>query len=319
MLENFIYSKQKSLFEEKLNNGEVLDEAIVFIEDTKEIWNHGTYFNCSEVDLSDYTTQEELKNVLSEYIKTTTLTTELAKKQDTITDLSTIRSGAALGSTSVQPADISDMETKTNAAAIYQPIGDYATKSELPAKLSDLTDDVVTGNYLPLSGGTLNGDTAETLRINRTTETPYVSFLSGGNLNGYLGVSSSGVPVYANSAGTMHTIWHTGNLAGDSLTSFMNYYEGSNTATSVASIPVSKRLVVATVSASASFSLASVPAAGREIHVIINNSSTSDISIALPNSGNYICLVDTALAIKAGSYAEVNVISDGTKMYIRSL
>lgn len=44
MLNNFIFAKQKSLFEEKLNNGEVLDEAIVFIEDTKEIWNHGTYF-----------------------------------------------------------------------------------------------------------------------------------------------------------------------------------------------------------------------------------------------------------------------------------
>lgn len=47
MLNNFIYAKQKSLFEEKLNAGEVLDEAIVFIEDTKEIWNHGTYFNSS--------------------------------------------------------------------------------------------------------------------------------------------------------------------------------------------------------------------------------------------------------------------------------
>lgn len=54
MLNNFIYSKQKSLFEEKLNNGEVLDEAIVFIEDTKEIWNHGTYFGTSltEDDIS---------------------------------------------------------------------------------------------------------------------------------------------------------------------------------------------------------------------------------------------------------------------------
>ena len=44
MLNNFIYAKAKSLFEEKLSAGEVLDEAIVFIEDTKEIWNHGTYF-----------------------------------------------------------------------------------------------------------------------------------------------------------------------------------------------------------------------------------------------------------------------------------
>lgn len=44
MLNNFIYSKTKELFEEKLASNEVLDEAIVFIEDTKEIWNHGTYF-----------------------------------------------------------------------------------------------------------------------------------------------------------------------------------------------------------------------------------------------------------------------------------
>lgn len=37
MLSNFIYAQKKSLFEEKLNAGEILDEAIVFIEDTKEI------------------------------------------------------------------------------------------------------------------------------------------------------------------------------------------------------------------------------------------------------------------------------------------
>ena len=45
MLENFIYAEEKSSFEEKLNNGEVLNEAIAFIEDTKEIWTHGTYFS----------------------------------------------------------------------------------------------------------------------------------------------------------------------------------------------------------------------------------------------------------------------------------
>ena len=53
MLENFIYAKEKSLFEEALSNGEVLDEAIVFIEDTKEIWNHGTYFDGSTFDPSN--------------------------------------------------------------------------------------------------------------------------------------------------------------------------------------------------------------------------------------------------------------------------
>lgn len=140
MLENFIYAKQKSLFEEKLNNGEVLDEAIVFIEDTKEIWNHGTYFDGSTFDFTDI--EASIQNILD-------------TKQDNISDLETIRSGAALGATAVQPAAITDMETKTNAAATYQPIGDYATKAELPTKVSELENDVpyvVDAKSLPENG-----------------------------------------------------------------------------------------------------------------------------------------------------------------------
>lgn len=43
-------------------------------------------------------------------------------KQNTIIDLASIRDGAALGATAVQPEAISDMETKTNAAATYLPL-----------------------------------------------------------------------------------------------------------------------------------------------------------------------------------------------------
>ena len=49
MLNNFIYAQTKALFEEHLLAGNILDEAIVFIEDTKEIWNHGTYFGGADV------------------------------------------------------------------------------------------------------------------------------------------------------------------------------------------------------------------------------------------------------------------------------
>ena len=56
MLNNFIFARKKSLFTSELEKGNILDEAIVFIEDTKEIWNHGTYFDCSTVDLSNYIT-----------------------------------------------------------------------------------------------------------------------------------------------------------------------------------------------------------------------------------------------------------------------
>lgn len=50
MLNNFIYAETKDLFLDELNAGNVLDEAIVFIADTKEIWNHGTYFAGPAVD-----------------------------------------------------------------------------------------------------------------------------------------------------------------------------------------------------------------------------------------------------------------------------
>lgn len=47
MLTNFVYAKSKAMFEERLDNAEVPNDAIVFIEDTKEIWTHGTYFGTS--------------------------------------------------------------------------------------------------------------------------------------------------------------------------------------------------------------------------------------------------------------------------------
>lgn len=49
MLNNFIYAQTKALFEAQLLAGNILDEAIVFIEDTKEIWNHGTYFGSTDL------------------------------------------------------------------------------------------------------------------------------------------------------------------------------------------------------------------------------------------------------------------------------
>jgi hypothetical protein len=58
MLNNFIYAQTKDLFLEALGAGNILDEAIVFIEDTKEIWNHGHYFAGLQ-DLSKFVTDEQ--------------------------------------------------------------------------------------------------------------------------------------------------------------------------------------------------------------------------------------------------------------------
>lgn len=90
MLNNFIYAKTKDLFTAQLQAGNVLDEAIVFIEDTKEIWNHGTYFCGITIDSEN----------LDESVQTA-----LLSKQDTLVSgasIKTINGESILGSGNIK-------------------------------------------------------------------------------------------------------------------------------------------------------------------------------------------------------------------------
>lgn len=110
--DTLVHFKTKTAFNTELEAGNIQQTSIVFIDDSKEIWTHGEFYDGSKIDLSSFITKDELTEALS-------------TKQNTISDIDTIRTNAALGATAVQPAAISDMETKTNAAATY------ATKDEL--------------------------------------------------------------------------------------------------------------------------------------------------------------------------------------------
>ena len=105
----------------------------------------------------------------------------------------------------------------------------------------------------------------------------------------------------------------------DQAISEAEFNNGHNAVSSVASIPVSKRLAIATISNNDSFTLASTPADGREIHVIVHNTSSSDIEITMPSSSGYVKMSGDTLTVAGNSYADINVISDGTNMYIRAL
>lgn len=102
-------------------------------------------------------------------------------------------------------------------------------------------------------------------------------------------------------------------------TTLVSFLEGVNTTTSVASIPVTKRLCVATISGDGEFTLASTPSAGREIHVIVKNSNSSDITITLPSSSSYNNNGVDSLTVKGSSFGEINAISDGSTVYIRTI
>ena len=134
MLNNFIYAKTKDLFLQELNAGNILDEAIVFIENTKEIWNRGHYFGTNEID-------PELINNLQ--VDVTNLKNNVATKQETLvsgTNIKTINGESVLGEgdivinatteANVKAVDIVDVIDNVNI--------EYATKEYVDTQIGDI-------------------------------------------------------------------------------------------------------------------------------------------------------------------------------------
>ena len=171
MLENFIYAKQKSLFEEKLNNGEVLDEAIVFIEDTKEIWNHGTYFATGR-------SVEEIENIVASSETVQAVIEQIAVdvinnsgKQDIIEDLDTIRSGAGLGATALQPGNGDGTKF----------LADDGTYKEINLDSKPAYHNICLDNY---SDNIMSSDDFNELSLAIENQVPIIILLTGGNFIG---------------------------------------------------------------------------------------------------------------------------------------
>lgn len=202
-----------------------------------------------------------------------------------------------------------------------------ALKDSVPVATSELendsdfaTNEGVAKTYLPLAGGVLSNGSRSPLRIEGDGTGAGIGFSkSPGDSPAYLLFRGGSDWAFAAPEGEETAAWHSGNLDGDALSSFMAFHEGANSAEGLSDIPVDKRLCVCSSAESGPFSLASLPPAGREIHVIVANAGTEDIAVALPTTGSYVCMSGTALAVKAGGYAEINVISDGSRMYIRSV
>lgn len=184
---------------------------------------------------------------------------------------------------------------------------DYATKSEVNAKADSATTLAGYGiTDAKIEGGTIT--------LGNQSLTPLASdaltgYATESWVNGEL-AKKAGTGVASSGANGLMSSTDKGNL---------DFLFGVNKVSSVSSIAVDKRLVVATISSNGSLGLASTPAAGREIHVIINNTSSSDITITIPDNSSYKSAIGTSLKIKGNSYGEVNIISDGTTMYVRGV
>lgn len=104
----------------------------------------------AEIDnKQDKLTNAQLANINADHSKYLTQHQDISGKQDVISDLATIRSGAALGATALQShQDISNLATKTELASLDLKCGDL---SELTT--SDKTSLVKAVNEVKSSGG----------------------------------------------------------------------------------------------------------------------------------------------------------------------
>jgi hypothetical protein len=120
------------------------------------------------------------------------------------------------------------------------------------------------------------------------------------------------------SAVTSSTAFTTVSGVAYSAYSVTEFITGHNTVNTLANLPKTKRLVIATIGSSSNNLSVSggTLTDGYELHVIVRNSSGSNITITFPSTGNYVAVVPS-IDIEGGKYGEINIISDGTKLYVR--
>jgi len=100
------------------------------------------------------------------------------------------------------------------------------------------------------------------------------------------------------------------------LMAVVNRDKGVNNVTTLATMPITKRLVAATVSAATTLSLSADLPIGEELHIIVLNNSASAITQALPNTGSYISLSGTSISIPATGRIEINILCYATTSYL---
>ena len=89
--------------------------------------------------------------------------------------------------------------------------GKYSDLTGKPTLLSSFTDDIVSGKYLPLSGGTISNN-GYALILNRESEDPvWIQFKTQNEFVGAIG-GENGVLRFMDKNSKVNTVWHSGNF-----------------------------------------------------------------------------------------------------------
>lgn len=131
------------------------------------------YTTMSAVEAKGYITNAALVGYATESYVTTAVGTGLSGKQDTISDLATIRSGASAGATAVQPSDLATVATSGS-------YNDLSNKPTIPAAQ-------VNADWNATSGVAriLNKPTIPTVPTNVSAFTNDAGYITSSALSGY--------------------------------------------------------------------------------------------------------------------------------------
>ena len=253
--------------------------------------------NIIETDYLKTSDKQELNNALESLDERVTnnvnsLLSFLNDKQDKINDIDAIRNNAEQALKQVPDEYITEDELTQKQ---------YVTKSSLFDALSDKQDTI--SDLESIREGAALGATSAQQQDIVDLETTL----------GFMETKT-------NAANTYATITSLNNVVNsiDTINEQLSFIEGVSTVASVTNVPISKRLVIASISTNQSLTLIGIPKAGREIHMLVHNTSPTQITLSIPNSGNYVNTQNSnAMTINSGSYGEINLISDGGKVYIK--
>lgn len=100
------------------------------------------------------------------------------------------------------------------------------------------------------------------------------------------------------------------------LSSTVNRNKGVSNVSTLVSVPTTKRLVYATVTAATTLSLSADLEVGDELHIVVYNNSASAITQSLPNTGSFTSLSGASLSIPASGRVEINILCIATTTYL---
>ena len=92
---------------------------------------------------------------------------------------------------------------------------------------------------------------------------------------------------------------------------------GNNTVTTLASLPTSKRLILANLSTATTISVASGMNIGDEIYIVCTPSAT--FTQPIPNSGSFRSMSGTSLSVTSGVHFEISILCIATSGVMYSI